>query len=133
MVCGPMPSGRARPSATAHDRIEVPTLILSCEDDLFGTADTARRLADRIPGAALKIWPDGGHIWLGHDDDVAREIALHRAAGPLPTIDPIAGGARMTWKKIVLTAFGGPDVLEVQTVEALARAASRARCASASS
>ena len=63
------------PSSTAHDRIEVPTLLLSCEDDLFGTADTARRLADRIPGAMLKIWPDGGHIWLGHDADVAREIA----------------------------------------------------------
>lgn len=63
------------PSRTAHDRIEVPTLILSCADDLFGTAGTARLLADRIPGAELKIWPEGGHIWLGHDEDVAREIA----------------------------------------------------------
>lgn len=63
------------PSPTAYDRIAVPTLVLSCEDDLFGTADTARRLADRIPGALLKIWPEGGHIWLGHDEDVAREIA----------------------------------------------------------
>jgi 2-hydroxy-6-oxonona-2,4-dienedioate hydrolase len=62
------------PSATAHHSIEVPTLVLSCDDDLFGTADTARRLAERIPGATLKIWPDGGHIWLGHDADVAREI-----------------------------------------------------------
>jgi pimeloyl-ACP methyl ester carboxylesterase len=53
----------------------VPTLVLSCDDDLFGTADTAQRLADRIPEATLKIWPSGGHIWLGHDDDVAREIA----------------------------------------------------------
>ena len=77
------------PSSTAHDRIEVPTLLLSCEDDLFGTADTARRLADRIPGATLKIWPDGGHIWLGHDEDVTREIAAFVAPpGWSPTTSP---------------------------------------------
>jgi 2-hydroxy-6-oxonona-2,4-dienedioate hydrolase len=75
------------PSSTAHSKIEVPTLILSCEDDLFGTADTARRLADRIPGSRLKIWPDGGHIWLGHDADVAREIAAFVAP---PGRDPMA-------------------------------------------
>ncbi|MFU8863257.1 MAG: alpha/beta fold hydrolase [Rhodobacterales bacterium] len=63
------------PSPTAYEDIAVPTLILSCEDDPFGTADTARRLVDRIPDATLTIWPQGGHIWLGHDVDVAREIA----------------------------------------------------------
>jgi 2-hydroxy-6-oxonona-2,4-dienedioate hydrolase len=63
------------PSPTAYEAIEVPTRILSCEDDLFGTADTARRLAERIPQATLTIWPEGGHIWLGHDADVARQIA----------------------------------------------------------
>jgi len=62
------------PSLTAFDRIAVPTLILSCDDDLFGTADTARLLADRIPGAHLVIYPDGGHIWLGHDADLTRDI-----------------------------------------------------------
>ncbi|SMX32144.1 alpha/beta fold hydrolase [Maliponia aquimaris] len=64
------------PFPTAYQDITVPTLILSCEDDLFGTADTARRLADRIPGAVLKTWPEGGHIWLGHDADVAREFRM---------------------------------------------------------
>lgn len=63
------------PSPTDYKRITVPTLILSCEDDLFGTADTARLLADRIPDARLNIYPDGGHIWLGHDDALTREIA----------------------------------------------------------
>ena len=63
------------PSPTAHGRIAVPTLILSCEDDLFGTAETSRLLAARIPDARLTIWPEGGHIWLGHDSDVADEIA----------------------------------------------------------
>jgi len=62
------------PSPTAYANITVPTRILSCEDDLFGTAATARLLAGRIPGAQLTIWPEGGHIWLGHDGDLAHEI-----------------------------------------------------------
>jgi 2-hydroxy-6-oxonona-2,4-dienedioate hydrolase len=62
------------PASTEFERIGAPTLILSCEDDLFGTADTARLLADRIPGASLVVYPEGGHIWLGHDADLTREI-----------------------------------------------------------
>lgn len=63
------------PTATAYEQIAVSTLILSCEDDLFGTAATARLLANRVPDARLKIYPDGGHIWLGHDDALTGEIA----------------------------------------------------------
>lgn len=63
------------PSRTAWERIKVPTLIRSCEDDLFGTAETARLLADRIPDARLAIYPSGGHIWLGHDADIADAVA----------------------------------------------------------
>lgn len=62
------------PAQTRFERIAVPTLILSCEDDLFGTAETARLLAGRIPKAQLLVYPTGGHIWLGHDADVADEI-----------------------------------------------------------
>ena len=63
------------PSPTAYDRIAVPTLILSCEDDLFGTAVTARLLAERIPDAELTVYPTGGHIWLGRDAEVAARVA----------------------------------------------------------
>ena len=63
------------PSPIAYEQIAAPTLILSCEDDLFGTADTARLLAARIPGARLTVYPTGGHIWLGHDDDIADAVA----------------------------------------------------------
>jgi pimeloyl-ACP methyl ester carboxylesterase len=63
------------PSPTAYERIAVPTLILSCEDDLFGTAATARLLAERIAGSELSVYPTGGHIWLGHDDDIADRMA----------------------------------------------------------
>lgn len=69
------------PSPTAYDRIQVPTLIVSVGDDLFGTAETARLLADRIPDARLVIYPEGGHIWLGHDTDVAAEIAAFVGSG----------------------------------------------------
>ena len=62
------------PTQTAFEGITTPTLILSCEDDLFGTAETARLLAARIPGARLVVYPDGGHIWLGHDADLSRDI-----------------------------------------------------------
>jgi pimeloyl-ACP methyl ester carboxylesterase len=70
------------PSPTAYQDIAVPTLILSCEDDLFGTAATARLLADRIPGADLTVYPTGGHIWLGHDDDFADRIASFVRSAP---------------------------------------------------
>ncbi|MHA6325977.1 alpha/beta fold hydrolase [Roseivivax sp. CAU 1753] len=63
------------PSPTAYDRIAVPTILLSCEDDLFGTAATARLLADRIAGATLTVFPTGGHIWLGQDADVANLVS----------------------------------------------------------
>ena len=75
------------PTTTAHDQIAVPTLILSCEDDLFGTAATARLLAERIPGTTLTVFPTGGHIWLGHDHEVADRIAAFVGAG-----DPLSGG-----------------------------------------
>jgi 2-hydroxy-6-oxonona-2,4-dienedioate hydrolase len=77
------------PTLTAYDQITVPKLILSCEDDLFGTAATARLLAERIPDAQITIYPTGGHIWLGHDDDVAAQIAgFVRGAATVPEQEP---------------------------------------------
>ena len=70
------------PSPTAYERIAVPTIILSCEDDLFGTAATARLLAKRIPEAELTVYQSGGHIWLGHDDDIADRITAFIRSGP---------------------------------------------------
>jgi pimeloyl-ACP methyl ester carboxylesterase len=70
------------PSPTAYQRIAVPTIILSCEDDLFGTAATARLVAKRIPSADLVVYPAGGHIWLGHDADFADRIAAFIRSAP---------------------------------------------------
>ncbi|UZK69677.1 alpha/beta hydrolase [Sphingomonas sp. S1-29] len=63
------------PGALAYRDIAVPTLIVSVEDDRFGTAATARYLAATIRDARLVILPRGGHIWLGADDAVAEHIA----------------------------------------------------------
>jgi pimeloyl-ACP methyl ester carboxylesterase len=64
-----------RPAPVEAERIAMPALLLSVEDDRFGTAATARDLADRMPRARLVVYPSGGHVWLGHDAEVADEIA----------------------------------------------------------
>ncbi|WP_305328942.1 alpha/beta hydrolase [Hoeflea sp.] len=63
--------------------IRARALVISADDDRFGTAGTARRIAGLIPDARLVIFPTGGHLWLGHDDDVSDEIAafVTRPAG----------------------------------------------------
>ena len=57
------------------ERIAAPTLLISVQDDLFGTYDVARYTAAEIPGARLVGYPSGGHVWVGHHDAVMREIA----------------------------------------------------------
>ena len=63
------------PQAIDYAAIRVPTLIISVEDDRFGTAATARLLAATIPAARRHIYAAGGHVWVGHDADMARRIA----------------------------------------------------------
>lgn len=59
----------------ALERINVPTLTISCADDLFGTYDAARYTAEQIPGARFVGYPSGGHLWVGHQQEVTDEIA----------------------------------------------------------
>ena len=75
--CGMLNDARLAGSPARADfrLIAVPTLVISVEDDRFGTAATSRDIAAAVPGARLVIYPSGGHIWLGHDDDVSGEIA----------------------------------------------------------
>jgi pimeloyl-ACP methyl ester carboxylesterase len=57
------------------ERIDVPTLTISVADDLYGTYDGARYTAEHIRGARFIGYPSGGHLWVGHQQDVSREIA----------------------------------------------------------
>lgn len=69
------------PAKMEFSRLKIPVLIISAEDDRFGTAATARKIADIVPHAEVTILPDGGHIWLGHDEAVAGRIQAFLRAG----------------------------------------------------
>jgi pimeloyl-ACP methyl ester carboxylesterase len=64
----------ADPSPMALDMIRVPTLALSLEDDRFQTIAAARHIAASVPGGELVSYPQGGHIWVGHDQEVFAEV-----------------------------------------------------------
>lgn len=57
------------------ERIRAPTLIISLADDLFGTFDPARYTAEHIPRGRFIGYESGGHLWVGHQDEVMAEIA----------------------------------------------------------
>jgi pimeloyl-ACP methyl ester carboxylesterase len=56
------------------ERIAAPTLVISVADDLFGTYDIARYTVSQIRGARFVGYPSGGHLWIGHSEDVVSEI-----------------------------------------------------------
>ena len=58
------------PLATIH----LPTLVISARDDRYGTYASAQYTADLIPGAKFIGFEQGGHTWVGHDDEVQAEI-----------------------------------------------------------
>lgn len=57
------------------EKIAAPTLAVSVADDLFGTFDGARYTAEHIPGARFVGYPSGGHVCVGHQDELASTIA----------------------------------------------------------
>lgn len=57
------------------ERITAPTLAISVTDDLFGTYAAARYTAEHIPGARFIGYETGGHVSVGHQNDVVAAIA----------------------------------------------------------
>lgn len=57
------------------ERIAAPTLVVSAKDDLFGTFDGARYSAAHVPGARFIGYPDGGHLWVGHHEELMSELS----------------------------------------------------------
>ena len=68
----------------ALDRITAPTLLFTARDDGYRTARPARRAASIIPGAKLIEYESGGHLLLGHGEEVATEIARFLKQPPSP-------------------------------------------------
>lgn len=59
-----------RPIDFDYEAITAPTLAISLEDDRFGTAESARHIAARVPGARAIVYPEGGHVWVGHEAEM---------------------------------------------------------------
>lgn len=71
------------------ERIRVPTLIVSAEDDLFRTLPGARFTAEHILGAELHVLRSGGHLMVGQGLQVRKWVQdflrSRRPAGRKPS------------------------------------------------
>jgi 2-hydroxy-6-oxonona-2,4-dienedioate hydrolase len=56
-------------------KVRAPTLIVSVRDDGFGTFASSEYTARQIKAAKFVGFEHGGHVWVGHDDEVMAEIA----------------------------------------------------------
>jgi predicted alpha/beta hydrolase family esterase len=75
------------------ERIRAPTLIVSTEDDRYGTYERARYTAGEITGARFVGYPTGGHLLVGRGAEVKAEVVRFLAQhGSLPGDEPRAGG-----------------------------------------
>jgi 3-oxoadipate enol-lactonase len=55
--------------------LRAPTLIVQGEDDVLVPPENARRLAELIPHAELRLWPDAAHLLFTDEPQVDREVA----------------------------------------------------------
>jgi aminoacrylate hydrolase len=71
----------------AHDasaqlaQIRIPTLVVCAQDDVLTPPYQSRLLAEAIPGAQLKIVPQGGHSFSETETDLFNRIVLGFLAG----------------------------------------------------
>jgi pimeloyl-ACP methyl ester carboxylesterase len=56
------------------EKIACPVLTISLKDDMFGTSDPAEYIAATVPDGRAIIYPTGGHVWVGHDEEIWREV-----------------------------------------------------------
>lgn len=57
------------------ENIRVPALIIALRDDLYGMFTGAQYAAAHIPGAKFIAYDQGGHLWVGHQDEVMDAVA----------------------------------------------------------
>jgi pimeloyl-ACP methyl ester carboxylesterase len=57
------------------EKISAPTLTISAADDLYGTYDGARYTAEHVPNGRFIGCAQGGHMLVGHYDEVSSQIA----------------------------------------------------------
>jgi 2-hydroxy-6-oxonona-2,4-dienedioate hydrolase len=54
--------------------IEIPVLVIQALDDPIALPENVRSLEEKFPNARLFVVPDGGHLLLGHSEEVNGEI-----------------------------------------------------------
>ena len=71
-------------SPASLQSIHLPTLVISARDDRYGTYASAKYTAGLIADAKFIGFDEGGHTWVGHDDEVMSEIVklLERLVRP---------------------------------------------------
>jgi pimeloyl-ACP methyl ester carboxylesterase len=60
--------------------LSVPTLLITARDDLFNTYPSASYAAGQIPNAKLIVYDQGGHLLVGHGNEVREAIGDFLAA-----------------------------------------------------
>ena len=59
---------------SALETVRAPTLIVSVRDDGFGTFASSEYTASQVKGARFVGFEHGGHVWVGHNDEIQKEI-----------------------------------------------------------
>jgi 3-oxoadipate enol-lactonase len=84
-----MHQGAAVAAHDAYERLNTmtaPTLVVHGEEDVFIPPANALVLAERIPGAELRLWPDAAHMYTidepRADAEIARFLLRHSDARP---------------------------------------------------
>ena len=74
----------------ALESVRAPTLIISVRDDGFGTYASAQFTASQINEAKFVGYEQGGHVWVGHQDEVMNEIVnlLFQSVQPVSPVGP---------------------------------------------
>jgi pimeloyl-ACP methyl ester carboxylesterase len=74
-IAGLRNDSATRLDAWPLERITAPTLIVTSSDDLFHTQPAAEYTAAHIPRAKLIVYPTGGHLFIGHSEELRHSVA----------------------------------------------------------
>jgi 3-oxoadipate enol-lactonase len=70
-----MAAAAAHATQSRLPEIAAPTLVVHGEQDVVESPHNARLLADAIPGAQLRLWPEAGHLYVTDAPQADREVA----------------------------------------------------------
>jgi 2-hydroxy-6-oxonona-2,4-dienedioate hydrolase len=71
------------------EKIHVPTLVIAARDDLFNTLPAAQFAAETIPNAELVVYEAGGHLLVGHQQDIRTILGNFLAKAGLTRGQPL--------------------------------------------